>query len=377
MRVVFLTHHYPRRPADLSGNPLGSLARALMRRGISVRIVTPGDEGSESEHDGVPVRRVRVARSMREMISHTERIASALKTPLGWVSLSRLRRALRPAVRQEMSAGAEVFHAHGWLPAALAAPSGIPLVLTVYGADAALLKHSRFARSQARPLFQRASVVTAVSRQVGNWVQAGAGRVVEAPYIHPMAVDTRGYPWTRGGGGAVVISRLIASQRVELAIETIAVLASGGHDFRLTIIGDGPDRTALELRARRLGVSGLVQFVGARSLDEARMYLERADVMLFTARTEGSARSAIEALVCGVPVVASWDGPAVDVVPESGPGRLTIPSPEAVADCVKDLQADSDRLTMGRLVGESWRARLAPDNVAEVCEGWYRDALAR
>jgi glycosyltransferase involved in cell wall biosynthesis len=176
----------------------------------------------------------------------------------------------------------------------------------------------------------------------------------------------------------VVISHLTASKRVNLAVETVAVLASHGHDFPLTIVGDGPERSALEHRAARLGVSSLIRFVGAMSAAEARVYLERADVLLFTARGEGSARAAIEALVSGVPVVASWDGgAAVDIVPESGPGRLTLPSPEALADSVLDLQGDPDRLTMGRLVGESWRARLAPDNVAELCEGWYRNALAR
>ena len=377
MRVVFLTHNYPRRTTDLSGNPQGTLARALMRRGISVRVVTPGDDGRETEVDGVPVHQVRVARSIRQMTSRNDRIASALKTPIGWVFLSRLRHALRLAVRQEISAGADLLHAHGWLPAGLSTPPGIPLVLTVYGADAGLLKHSRIARSLARPLFQRASIVTAVSREAGNWVQAGAGRLVEAPQVHPMPVDTRGYPWTRGGGGAVVISRLIASKRVELAIEAAAVLASGGHNIPLTIVGDGPERSALEQRTRRLGLSALVHFAGAMSIAEARVYLERADVMLYTPRGEGSARTAIEALASGVPVIANWDaGAAVDIVPESGPGRLTLPSAEAIAGCVLDLQRDPDRLTMGRLVGESWRARLAPDNVAELCEGWYRNALA-
>jgi hypothetical protein len=53
-----------------------------------------------------------------------------------------------------------------------------------------------------------------------------------------------------------------------------------------------------------------------------------------------------------------------------------LPAPEALADCVLDLQADPDRLAIGRLVGEAWRARLSPDHVAELCEGWYRDALA-
>jgi len=175
----------------------------------------------------------------------------------------------------------------------------------------------------------------------------------------------------------VVISRLIPSQRVELAIETAGVLASCGHDLPLTIVGDGPERPALEQQAGRLGVSAQVRFVGAMSSSEARVYLERADVMLFTARGDGTALSAIEALVSGVPVVACWDsGAAVDIVPESGAGRLTLPSAEAIADGVLDLQGDPDRLAMGRLVGESWRARLAPDNVAELCEGWYRNALA-
>jgi glycosyltransferase involved in cell wall biosynthesis len=353
------------------------LARALMRRGISIRVVTPSDESGPAEVDGVPVSRVRSSDSVRETISRAESIAKALRSPVGWLSLARLRRSLRAAVGREIAAGVDLVHAHGWMPAGLAAPTGIPLVLTVHGTDAPLLNLSRIARSMGRPLFQRATVVTTVSREIGTWVQAGTGRFVDNAHIHPMPSDTRSRPWTRGGGGLVVISRLVASKRVELAIETTAFLASNGHDFPLTIVGDGPERPSLEQRATRLGISALVRFVGARSLSEARPYLERADIMLFTARADATARSAIESLASGVPVVACWDsGAAVDIVPESGPGRLTLPSPEALADGVLGLQGDPDRLTMSRLVGESWRARLAPDNVAELCEGWYRTALA-
>ena len=378
MRVVFLTHNYPRKPGDITGAPLGTLARALTRRGIAVRVITPSDEGGEVMVDGVPVVQVKVARSVRALVSSNDRVASALKTPVGWLALRRLRNAMRTAARREIAAGADLLHAHWWLPAGLAAPPGIPLVLTIGGIDASLLRRSRIARSLARPVFQRATTVTVVSREIGSWVQVALGRLVDSAFIHPMPADTRGYPWTRGGAGAVVISRLVQSKRVDLALETVAVLASYGHDFPLTIVGDGPERTALEQRASSLGISALVRFVGARAGHEARAYLERADVMLFTARGEGMALAAIEALVCGVPVVASWDsGAAVDIVPESGPGRLTLPSPEALADSVLDLQRDPDRLAMGRLVGESWRARLAPDNVAELCEGWYRNALAR
>lgn len=376
MRVAFLTHNYPSRPGDPSGAALATLARALVRRGISVRVVTPSDERGPAEVEGIPVQWVRAGQSIRQTVSCSDRATAALRSPIGWLRLAHLRRSLRAAVRHEITAGVDLVHAHGWVPAGLAAPTGIPLVLTVHGADAPLLKESRLARSLARPLFQRAAVVTAVSREIANLVQTGTGRLVDNTHIHPMPADTRSYPWTRGGGGVVVMSRLVASKRVELAIETAAVLASCGHDFPLTIVGDGPERASLEQRAIRLGVSSLVRFVGSMTPAESRVYLERADIMLFTARGNATAGPAIEALVSGVPVVACWDsGAAVDIVPESGPGRLSLPSSEALADSVLDLQAEPDRLMMGRLVGESWRARLAPDNVAELCEGWYRNAL--
>jgi glycosyltransferase involved in cell wall biosynthesis len=378
VRVVFLTHNYPRWPGDLSGAPLGSLARALVRRGISVRVVAPSEDSTaKSELDGVPVRRVRFAGTDGSRSDH-DPLAAVLRSPLGWGGLARLWRALKSATKRELAAGADLVHAHWWVPAGLATPPDVPTVVTVHGSDASLLRRSRIARWLARPLFQRAAVVTTVSRQVGEWVQNLAGRSVAPEQIHPMPIDSRSHPWTRGGGGAVVIARLVGSARVELAIETVTVLASCGHDLPLTIIGDGPERAALEQRATRLGVRSLVRFVGDASPEQTRGYLGKADLLLFTACGEGTALPALEAFVTGVPVIACWDsGAAVDVVPESGVGRLSLPSPEALADNVLSLQADSDRLAMGRLVGESWRARLAPDHVAELCEGWYRDALAR
>jgi hypothetical protein len=62
-------------------------------------------------------------------------------------------------------------------------------------------------------------------------------------------------------------------------------------------------------------------------------------------------------------------------VPETGAGRLVLPSGEAIGNAVLELLNDPDRMAVGRLVGESWRARLAPNHVAELCEGWYREAL--
>jgi glycosyltransferase involved in cell wall biosynthesis len=378
VRVVFLTHNYPRWPGDLSGAFLGTLAAALVRRGIAVRVVAPSDagEGGEEERDGVHVRRVRYAPKRLETIAYRGTMGAALRAPGGWRALAGLWRALGRAAREEIAAGADVIHAHWWVPAGLAAPARAPLVLTVHGTDAALLRRSRLARRLARPVFTRARVVTAVSRELAAWVQTATGRHVSPAHVHPMPVDSDGWPWTSAGAGTIVVARLSAQKRINLAIETTAFLASCGHDLPLTIVGDGPERARLERQAERLGIASFVRFLGAVAPSDVIGHLARADMMLFPAQGEGFGLAAAEALMVGVPVIACWDGGGLlDVVPDSGAGRLTLPSAEALSDAALDLLEDPQRLAVARLVGESWRARLSPDHVAELCEGWYREAL--
>lgn len=378
MRVVFLTHNYPRWPGDVAGSFLGTLASALTRRGIDVRVIAPSDggQGGEGVIEGVPVRRVRYASARAETLAYRGTMQDALRRPGGWGALVGLWRALRRAARDEIEAGADLVHAHWWVPAGLAVPAGARTVLTVHGTDAALLRRSRVARRLAQPVFQRARVVTTVSRELAEWVQSGTGRHVAPSHIHPMPVKSAGFPWSRGGGGAVVVARLTAQKRVRLAIDAVALLVTCGHNLPLTIVGDGPERGALEQQVAKLGIQPFVRFAGAVSHAQVPDYLSRADVMIVPAQAEGFGLAAAEALMAGVPVVACWDGGGVlDVVPESGAGRLTLPAAPAISDALLSILQDPDRREVARLVGESWRARLAPTHVAEICQGWYREAL--
>jgi len=376
--VVFLTHNYPRFAGDVSGAFLATLAVALVRRGIEVRVVAPSDagQGGDDQLDGVQVRRVRYASAAGETLAYRGNMQAALRAPSGLRALAGLWRALRRAAQEELDAGADLVHAHWWVPAGLAVPRSARMVLTSHGTDAALLRRSRIARRLARPVYQRAAVVTAVSRELAGWIQTGVGRFVDPAHVHPMPVESDGRPWTTGGGGAVIVARLTPQKRVALAIDAVAVLTSCGHDLPLTIVGDGPERGALERQVERLGIERFVRFAGQVAAPEVAGYLATADVLIFPAQGEGFGLAAAEALMSGVPVVACWDGGGVlDVVPETGAGRLTLPSPDSMADTTLDLLGDPDRLAIARLVGESWRSRLAPNHVAEICEGWYREAL--
>ncbi len=378
MRVAFLTHNYPRHTGDVSGAFLASLAAALVRRGIEVSVIAPSDAGQGGDEvDGaVRVRRVRYAAARHETIAYRGVMADAIRTPGGLRALGGLWRALRAAAETEIQAGAQLIHAHWWVPAGMAAPSRVPMVLTSHGTDAALLTRSAVARRLARPVYAKAAVVTAVSREMAGWIQNGVGRYVGREHVHPMPVETQRYQWTTGGGGAVVVARLTSQKRVDLALRCIGFLSTLGASLPLTIVGDGPERANLEALARELSITDRVRFAGALPPADIPAILATADLMYFPAQGEGFGLSAAEALMSGVPVIACWDGGGVlDVVPERGAGRRTLPAPDALSDATLDILSDDGRLAEARAAGEFWRKRLAPDTVAEVCEGWYREAL--
>lgn len=379
LRVVFLTHNFPRYPGDVSGTFLALLARALIARGIEVRVVAPSDGGETGplELEGIPVRRVRYASAERETLAYRGTMAEVGRTPAGALRAIALGRALRRAAREELRQGAQLVHAHWWIPGGMAAPPEAPLVVTLHGTDAALLERSAVARWLARPLLRRAALVTTVSAPLARVVHQATGRVVDASRQQPMPTDTARFDrWSEGGGGLITVARLTRQKRVDLAIRALSRVTRAGEGLKLTIIGDGPERPALEALRDQLGLGAVVRFEGAQPPAVVAARLADADVALFPARNEGYGLAAAEAFMAGVPVVACLDGGGVlDVVPVHGAGRRVEPSPIAVADGIRTLLGNLEARAAARRLGERLRGELAPARVAEVCAGWYREIL--
>jgi len=379
LRVVFLTHNFPRFPGDVSGTFLALLARALTARGVEVRVVAPADEGDTgpSELEGIPVRRVRYASPARETLAYRGTMAEVGRTPAGLLGAVRLGRALRRGAREELRGGARLVHAHWWVPGGLAAPPEAPLVVTLHGTDAALLERSRVARWLARPVLRRAALVTTVSAPLAGIVHRATGRVVDPTRQQPMPTDTARFTrWSEGGGGLVIVARLTRQKRVDLALRALARVTRAGEGLRLTIIGDGPERGPLETLAASLGLAGGVRFEGAQPPAAVADHLSTADVAVFCARQEGYGLAAAEALMAGVPVVACLDGGGVlDIVPRHGAGRRVEPTPMALADGIRALLGNLEARNAARVLGARLREQLSPDHVAGVCERWYREVL--
>ncbi len=103
-------------------------------------------------------------------------------------------------------------------------------------------------------------------------------------------------------------------KRMHLAVEAVARLPSGGS---LTVLGEGPDAAALDrLAAERLGAGRYLRRVVSR--DEMPAWYAAADCFTLPSRTESFGLVYLEALACGVPVVAPDDAVRREVIGDAG-----------------------------------------------------------
>lgn len=383
MRIAFVTHGYPRWDGDVAGAFIERLAVALRGRGHEVLVLAPADHGrgGEEERSGVSVRRVRYASAARETLAYQGNMVQAARSPGGFVAavgmVRALRRAIDDACRNE---GVEVVHAHWWVPAGVAAwrARSAPYLVTLHGTDVALLRGSLLARLLARRVLRAAAQVSAVSQYLAESAGAAVDCSPTQITVQPMPVDLPDAGADGGGEGVVVVGRLTAQKRVHLVLEALAQLAARGVRLPLTVVGDGPERAALEALARRLDLADRITFTGMVAPGRLPTALAGADVMAFTAQGEGFGLAAAEALVLGIPVVALSDGGGLlDVVPADGAGRVVPPYNAALLGAaLSDLARDPAARTAARAAGVRLRERLAPDKVAEVFEKVYTLCLA-
>jgi glycosyltransferase involved in cell wall biosynthesis len=124
--------------------------------------------------------------------------------------------------------------------------------------------------------------------------------------------------------------------------------------LRLQLIGEGPERVALEAHAERLGLAGCVQLCGLTA--DVGERLRAADLFVLPSRAEGLSNALLEAMAHGLPVVVSDVPGNVDVVDDGVDGLVSpVGDPAALADRLEQLVADEP---LRRRLGTAARAKI-------------------
>ena len=139
-------------------------------------------------------------------------------------------------------------------------------------------------------------------------------------------------------------------------IAALARLSHEGPAVRCRIVGDGPDRAALERAAADRGVADRVEFLGRRTRAEVAALMADSDVLVVpSVPTRGGKREGLpvvlaEAMGIGLPVVASRLSGIPEIVIDGETGYLTPPGdPTAIADALERLRRDpATRAALGR-----------------------------
>lgn len=384
MKVLFLTHSFPRFSGDAPGSFLLRLAIALRDEDIKVHVVAPAADGiaTEEEIDGISVERFRYAPRKYEKLAYTGNMAQDVATSwsarlalVGFFGSDFVR-----AVGARRSFNPDLIHSHWWFPSGvvgtwLSSLSHKPLVTTLHGTDVRLAKKI----GMSRPLFRRVVNQSAKVTTVSNWLSSEVASLISVPRpsVAPMPVDTVCFvPGSfREKQRFLFAGRLNRQKGLEHLIRALPKMRQ--HAL-LDVAGAGPLESELKALATELGVADRIAWMGQlKQGDLVRLY-QSATALVVPSTDEGLGLVAAEALLCETPVVAFRSGGLTDVIQDDMTGILVTPGdPTELAKALdRVLENPTEAADFGKAGRMFALSAFAPESAARQYAGIYKQVLA-
>jgi glycosyltransferase involved in cell wall biosynthesis len=355
MTIVHVAQSWPRHDDDAHGIFIARYVDALRRTGIDIDVIVPSMVGAVRQPH---VTRVRYGPKRWETLAGTGAMHHAAKGPAGLLLPSYIA-AHSLALRR---ARPTLVHAHWWVPTGLSAAlahNNCPLVIHLHGTDAAVAPPGSKRATLARWVLRRADAVLAVSDDLAQWARHVADvdvTVIPMP-LHGGLTATAPDPL----GPFLGVGRLVREKGFDVLIR-----AAARANVPVELVGDGPERGALEQLSRSTGAH--VTFVGAVSPRELPGFYQRARAVVVPSRREGLGLVAAEAAACGRTVIASDVGGLPEVVGANG-YLITADDVAALAELLVNVDVQRGRS------GPDEVARLQPDRIARRTLEVYRRLL--
>lgn len=273
----------------------------------------------------------------------------------------------------------ELVHAHNAVPAADAvrrAYTRVPLVVSVHGGDVLYTaRRSQQGAAAVRRALGAARLTLANSEGIAELARADGADETAVVHLGTELPPARRSPRGEGHDGPgrpagppslVTVAHLVARKRHADVLRALAVLGARHPTLRYAIVGDGPERVALEGLASRLGVADRVDFHGQLDPEAALAVARRCTLFVMPSTDEAFGVAYVEAMAAGVPAIGCRGEPGPEEIAAAGDGFLLVPPGdiERLTQRIDELLSDPHRL---REAGQRARATVAAHFTWERC----------
>jgi glycosyltransferase involved in cell wall biosynthesis len=251
----------------------------------------------------------------------------------------------------------------------------LPVVVSEHSSEFASTGISPGALRRARISFRRAAVVCPVSEYLRAQIEAHG---IRANFrVVPNPVDTelfapRAAPRT-GPARMIAVAALQPAKGIAQLLEAVRGLRA---DFVLDLVGDGPSRAEYEELARQTGLTDRVVFHGLQPKRVVASLMQGADFLVLPSLGETFSVVAVEAMACGLPVLATRVGGVPELVDEQA-GMLVEPGSAAALRAAIEHMLDHHGDYPRDLIREGAASRYSLDAVGDAWTAVYRSVLDR
>jgi glycosyltransferase involved in cell wall biosynthesis len=358
------------------------IARALTERHHEVDVLTTGwrDLPGEETVDGLSVYRVTVP-------GRGDLSTASLPSMLAFLPCG-----VAKGLQVLRNNHYDVLNTHFAIPSG---PTGVvlsrlsktPLVLTIIGGDiydpSKRLSPGRnvVLRAVVRRVLNSSTRIIAISKDIERRARQDLQCRTDIEVIHYGLTTPQFEERSRSALGIpedqlvlISIGRLIKRKALD---DLLMALSRLGYDeWRLLIIGDGPEEPRLRDLAERLGLSSRVEFLGAIWGERKFQYLAAADIFVLPSAHEGFGLVFLEAMFCGLPVLASSTGGQTDFLKDGETGFLVpVGDVGALADRILRLANDLDLREQMSRFNREYVTRFDIAGVAERYESLFFEVI--
>ena len=289
-----------------------------------------------------------------------------------------------------------IVHTHtpfgvGWAAVRCAKRFGVPLIGTHHTFFDTYLKHIRLDGKLTRGFSWKLTVkylaqcdlVLSPSRSLCEDLKKNG---LETPMcVAPNPIDTVLFHGPRSctgdinrGPRLIYMGRLSLEKSLDHVITAFSYVNREIPDSTLTLIGDGPERWALEQQALGLGLTRKVRFTGLLRGEALADGLRAGDLFVTASKTENVPLSVLEAMACGLPVAAVAMKGMPEIVHDGVNGLLSRPDrPEEMARRIVALLRDPDTLGRYSEAAEEFAKHFSQERVMAEWEEIYQSVHAR